>query len=358
VSVRLGPERGLVEARGVPALVHHSSGEGAITTDARATAFSRLSLPWRVFAGNSLVLGVAVLLLAVTPATVTFPTRLDEALVLVGGVTAIMLTNLVLLRRAFAPLRRLTLLMRRVEPLEPGERVPVYGDDEEVVELTRAFNEMLDRIEAERRESARRSLEAQEGERRRVAQELHDEVGQALTAIVLQLDRMSRTAPPALREELAEARESARASLGDVRRIAQRLRPEVLEDLGLANAMQALCDRIGEHGGVRVRGLIGDDPGTLNPQVELVVYRVAQEALTNVLRHADADQVVVELTRADGFLTLRVADDGVGLDHRANRGGGLQGMRERALLVGGRIAVRDLDPGTEVTLRLPADASP
>jgi two-component system sensor histidine kinase UhpB len=102
---------------------------------------------------------------------------------------------------------------------------------------------------------------------------------------------------------------------------------------------------------------LGDDPGKLDPQVELVVYRVAQEALTNVLRHADADQVVVELSCANGFLTLRVADDGVGLDHRANRGGGLQGMRERALLVGGRIAVRDLDPGTEVSLRLPADPS-
>src|ERR671917_516309 len=175
----------------------------------------------------------------------------DASATLVAGVTAILLTNLVLLGRAFAPLSRLTSLMRRVEPLEPGERIPVYGDDEEVVELTRAFNEMLDRLEAERWESARRSLDAQEGERRRVAQELHDEVGQALTAIVLQLDRMARKAEPALREELAEARESARASLGDVRRIAQRLRPEVLEDLGLANALQALCDRVGEHGGIR-----------------------------------------------------------------------------------------------------------
>jgi two-component system, NarL family, sensor histidine kinase UhpB len=320
-------------------------------------ALRRLSLPWRVFAGNSLVLGVAVVLLAVTPATVTVPTRLDEALVLVGGVTAILLTNLVLLRRTFAPLKRLTSLMRRVEPLEPGERIPVYGDDEDVVELTRAFNEMLDRLEAERRESARRSLEAQEGERRRVAQELHDEVGQALTAIVLQLDRVSRNAPPALRDELEEARESARDSLGDVRRIAQRLRPEVLEDLGLSNALQALCDRIAEHGDLRVRGLLSPDPGPLDPQVELVVYRVAQEALTNVLRHADAAEIVVELRRADGFLTLRVADDGVGLDHRANRGGGLQGMRERALLVGGRILVRELDPGTEVSLRLPVDSA-
>jgi two-component system, NarL family, sensor histidine kinase UhpB len=317
-----------------------------------AGLLGRVSLPWRVFAGNSLVLGVAIVFLAVTPARVVVPSAFDEAVVLVGGVTAILLTNLVLLRRAFAPLNRLTALMRRVEPLEPGKRIPVYGDDEEVVELTRAFNEMLDRLEAERRESARRSLQAQEGERRRVAQELHDEVGQTLTAIVLQLDRLARSAETPLREALEDTRESARESLGDVRRIAQRLRPETLEDLGLPSALQALCDRVAEQGGVRVRTRLDPEPG-VGPDVELVVYRVAQEALTNVLRHAEAEKVDVELVGRDGSLTLRVADDGRGIDAQGNRGGGLQGMRERALLVGGQIAVRELDRGTEVSLHVP-----
>lgn len=178
-----------------------------------AGLLGRVSLPWRVFAGNSLVLGIAIVLLAATPARVTVPSGLGQAVVLVGGITAILLTNLLLLRRAFAPLIRLTALMRNVEPLEPGRRIPVYGDDEEIVELTRAFNEMLDRLEAERRESARRSLEAQEGERRRVAQELHDEVGQTLTAIVLQLDRLARKAPRELRRELEDTRENAATAL-------------------------------------------------------------------------------------------------------------------------------------------------
>ena len=308
-----------------------------------------------MFAGNSIVLGVAVLVLALSPATVKVPTQLDEAVVVVGGITAILLTNLLLLRRAFAPLSRLTDLMRRVEPLDPGRRIPVYGDDPEVVDLTRAFNEMLDRLEAERRESARRSLAAQEDERRRVAQELHDEVGQTLTAIVLQLERLRRRAPEDLQTGLAEAREGARASLEDVRLIAQRLRPEALEDLGLGAALETLCDRLSEQSGIAVQAHLQRDAVSITPEMELVVYRVAQEAMTNALRHAQASNVQVELRRGNGRLTLRVLDDGVGLQRR-DAGSGIQGMRERALLVGGRVQVRGLDRGTEVRLELPLAA--
>ncbi|HEY7455396.1 MAG TPA: histidine kinase [Thermoleophilaceae bacterium] len=316
----------------------------------------RVSLPWRVFLGNSIVLGIAIVILAFTPATVTVPTHLDEAVVFVGGLTAILLTNLALLRRVFAPLRRLTRMMSQVQPLEPGARIPIYGDDAEVVELTRAFNDMLERLEDERRESAHRSIEAQEGERRHVAQELHDEIGQTLTAIVLQLDRLARRAPSELRSELEETRESARESLEDVRRIAQRLRPETLEDLGLSNALEALCDRVGEHAGIRMDSSLDGVGATVGPETELVIYRVAQEALTNVLRHAGAGEVFVELRRADHDLILRVADDGVGIDPEAERGGGLQGMRERALLVGGRVSVKAVtDGGTEVMLRVPIE---
>jgi two-component system sensor histidine kinase UhpB len=246
--------------------------------------------------------------------------------------------------------------MSQVQPLEPGARIPIYGDDAEVVELTRAFNDMLERLEDERRDSAHRSIEAQEGERRHVAQELHDEIGQTLTAIVLQLDRLARRAPSELRSELEETRESARESLEDVRRIAQRLRPETLEDLGLSNALEALCDRVGEHAGIRMDSSLDGVGATVGPETELVIYRVAQEALTNVLRHAGAGEVFVELRRADHDLILRVADDGVGIDPEAERGGGLQGMRERALLVGGRVSVKAVtDGGTEVMLRVPIE---
>jgi two-component system, NarL family, sensor histidine kinase UhpB len=313
----------------------------------------RLSLTWRVFLSNTVVLLAAVLTLALTPARITVPSTWPDAVVLVAGLAALLLTNLVVMRRAYAPLRRLTELMRRVEPLEPGRRIPVYGDDAEVVELTRAFNAMLDRLEAERSESARRSLAAQEGERRRVAQELHDEVGQALTAIVLQLERASRLADGPLRAELTDARESARASLEDVRGIAQRLRPEALEDLGLASALKTLCDRLADRSGLSTRVLIERELPGLTPEAELVIYRVTQEALTNTLRHAHASEAVVELDRDAGQLLLRVADNGRGRNG-ASPGTGIQGMRERALLVGGRLHIGETaGGGTEVRLRLP-----
>jgi two-component system, NarL family, sensor histidine kinase UhpB len=150
---------------------------------------------------------------------------------------------------------------------------------------------------------ARRSLAAQERERRRVSRALHDEVGQTLTAIVLRLGRLQSAAPPALRPELAKAREDARGSLEDVRRIAQRLRLEALEDLGLASALETLCDRVSERGNLRVLTRLDADLSDLTPDLELVTYRVAQEALTNALRHADASEALVDLRRERGGRT-------------------------------------------------------
>ena len=170
------------------------------------------------------------LVLVVSPLTVSFPIALVELVALGGGLVAMLVLNLALLRRTFRPLGRLTTVMRGIDPLRPGERATVDEADPEVAELTAAFNDMLGRLEVERRDSARRALAAQEGERRRIARELHDEVGQALTAVILQLDRAGRRRGS---DGVAEARESVRSSLEEVRGIARRLRPEALDDLGL-----------------------------------------------------------------------------------------------------------------------------
>ncbi len=146
-----------------------------------------MTLLWRVFASNAAVLVIATLVLVLSPVTVSFPIALTEAVVVTAGLSLMLGFDLVLLRRAFAPLGRLTMFMRGVDPLRPGERAELEAADPEVSELTRAINEMIDRLETERRDSARRALAAQEGERARIARELHDEVGQALTAVVLQL---------------------------------------------------------------------------------------------------------------------------------------------------------------------------
>ena len=201
-----------------------------------------MTLLWRVFATNAAVLVAATLVLVISPVTVSFPIALAELVAVLGGLAAMLVLNLVLLRRALQPLGRLTAVMRGIDPLRPGERATVDTADPEVAELAAAFNDMLGRIEVERRDSARRALAAQESERRRVARELHDEVGQALTAVVLELDRAERGAAPDVNGTVAHAREAVRASLEDVRGIARRLRPEALDDLGLASALAALTN--------------------------------------------------------------------------------------------------------------------
>jgi two-component system sensor histidine kinase UhpB len=324
-------------------------------SDAWGGGGSGMSLRTRVFLMVCVVLAGAALLLLLTPATVSSPVLLAEIVVLVVGVSVVLFVIHVFLVRAFAPLVRLADLMRTIDLLQPGRRVPVSSSEAEVAELARAFNDMLGRLEEERRQSASNALGAQEAERRRVAQELHDEIGQSLTAVVLQLGRMERTAPAELRPELAEARETARASLEEVRQIAQRLRPEALDELGLESALVALADRVAERGGLRVVTRIAGRLPELGPMAELVVYRVAQEALTNTLRHARATHAVLTLRSDAESVVLSVKDDGRGLDG-SSPGAGIQGMRERAMLVNARIAIVErAEGGTEVRLEIPAE---
>jgi two-component system sensor histidine kinase UhpB len=313
---------------------------------------SGTSLRTRVFLVNAAVFVVAGTMLALTPATVSVPTDLSEALVLAIGLTATVLLNLLVVGRTFAPLSRLIEAMERFEPLSADSRVPVYGNEREIVQLTKAFNDMLDRIERERRESVQRSLAAQEGERKRVAQELHDEIGQSLTALLLQIEGLERSAAADERGELAELRQATRDTLEQVREVARRLRPEVLDDLGLGRAISALCERLGTQSGIAIGCDIDAKLPQLAPEAELVTYRVAQEALTNTLRHSGAQRAALTLEHDGEDVLLTVADDGRGLGD-ADPGAGIQGMRERALLIGARFRIDPGDGrGTVVRLRL------
>lgn len=317
--------------------------------------WSRLSLLSRVLATNATVLIAAGALLLLSPATVSSPVALREVVVLGVGTAGVLAVNALILRRAFDPLERLTDAMSRVEPVTNTDRLPVYGDHPEVVELTAAFNEMLDRLRAERRESVRRSVQAQEGERQRVAQELHDEVGQSLTAMLLRIERINRATGDEVFQQLDEMRASVRESLDDVRRIAQRLRPELLDDLGLASALHALADRIGEQTGLPVTARIEGAVKGLSSETEVVIYRVAQEALTNTLRHAGASHAALTVRAEGEGLVLEVVDDGSGLNGY-REGAGLAGMRERALLIGAELSVESLPAGgTGVRLTVPAE---
>lgn len=305
----------------------------------------------RVFLTNAAIVLAGWAVLAFSPASVQSPLdALNEAAVGLVGLTLMLVLNLVLLRRAFAPLRRLARLMSEFNPLRPGPRPQVEPGVAELSEVTLAFNEMAARLERERRESAGQALAAQESERRRLALELHDEIGQSLTGLLLELEHALRRAPPELRDELLAARESARSSLEEVRNIARRLRPEALDDLGLRSALTHLADRIGAQTDLRVTRRLDADLPNLSQDAELVVYRVAQEGLTNAVRHARASSVELHLERRGAGVRLRVIDDGSGLNG-ATEGAGITGMRERALLIGADLWVGSReDGGVEVRL--------
>jgi two-component system sensor histidine kinase UhpB len=312
-----------------------------------------MTLFWRVFATNAAVLIIATLLLIFAPVTVSIPVAATELVVLLAGLAVMLGLTFALLRPAFRALGTVTSTMRRIDPLDPGQRVPVVGEPD-VAGLAVAFNDMLERLEHERRESARQALTMQERERARVARELHDEVGQVFTAIMLQIEGAVAHAPAKLLPELEELRETARAGAVDVRRIASRLRPEALEDLGLPSALSALASAFGQQTGIAVDRSL--EPVTaLDGEQELVVYRVAQEALTNVARHARARRVALSLRAVGGEVELRVHDDGRGLPPGAlGSSNGIRGMRERAMLVGAQLRIAGVGGGTEVLLRIPS----
>jgi two-component system, NarL family, sensor histidine kinase UhpB len=322
------------------------------------TNTGHVSLFRRVFVPNALVLVAACLLLILSPVTVSSPVALHEALTLALGIVAMLLANLFLMRRAFGPLERLTSLMRRIDPLEPGRRIETAGEASEVVELTRAFNDMLDRVEKERRESALRTLSTQESDRRRLARELHDELGQVLTALVLRLKQTARDAQPPLRTQLTDAQETARSALDDVRGIVRQLRPEALDDLGLVSAVAALSSGFSRRTGMRVDLDLDREVPSLGLDAELVVYRVTQESLTNAARHSGSEHVSVQLKGLGAGAELTVRDRGRGAPAESLRGSGIRGMRERALAVGANLAIDSLPgAGTEVRLSVPGEAA-
>lgn len=309
-----------------------------------------MPLFWRSFLANAVTLTVAVLVLALSPATVSHPLSTLEAIVLGTSVVVLSMVNWWLVRRILRPLTRLRTALDSLSSPDDGARV-VTGGPVEVAELGAAFNAMLDRLDEERENTVRQALSAQEEERRRVSADLHDEVGQALTGLLLRLSALAEVAPTSMSNELQNARESVRDTLHGVRSISARLRPGVLHDLGLLAALRGLAHGVEDDAGLRVH-LELPSSCELSPEVELVIYRVAQEALTNVMRHAGATSVEVILSVDEHGLTLVVADDGLG--RLGPAGTGLQGMRERARLVRGHLQVAPVaDRGTTVTLTVP-----
>ncbi|MGH2981079.1 MAG: sensor histidine kinase [Solirubrobacterales bacterium] len=287
---------------------------------------------------------------------------IDETgqVLLVIGVAALvgLLANLVLLRARFTPLERLIEDMERVDLSRPRANVPSSidgrGETAEVERIELAFLRMLRRLEAERRRTSSAALRAQEEERARVARDLHDEVNQALTGVLLRLEAARESAPPQLEGELAETRSLANQAMEELLSLARQLRPTALDDLGLKAAIAGQLEEVGRHREIEVRFDSGGDFSDLDDDVQLVVYRVAQEALSTAARHSDAGSIDVSLHRRGARVELRVSDNGRGFSFAAAETGmGIAGMRERALLVDGEVEIHSRPgEGTTVWLRI------
>ncbi|MFT3865785.1 MAG: sensor histidine kinase [Solirubrobacterales bacterium] len=281
------------------------------------------------------------------------------ALAVIAGATA----NMILLRRRFAPLEDLIGEMEKVDLSRPGSLLPGsidgVGETEEVERIELAFLRMMRRLEAERRRAGSAALAAQEEERARVARDLHDEVNQSLTGLLLRLEAAREAAPPELEPELAETKSLANQAMRELLDLARRLRPTALDDLGLAAAIAGLVERLGE-GEIEAAIEVEGDFSDLSDDQQLVVYRVAQEALSNAARHSGAAHVAVTLRRGPEGVELSVADDGRGFAFaESERGLGIGGMRERALLVGGELTLESRPgAGTTVRLTIPAESNP
>jgi two-component system sensor histidine kinase UhpB len=312
-----------------------------------------MSLYTRVLLINACVLVAATATLAFTPAKIPFPAGVEEAVLLVAGLGVMVFANAALLRVSFQPLRRLVALMGTIDLLKPGQRVPITGGAE-VRAVIQGFNAMLDRLEAERRDSSHRMLTTQDEERRRISRELHDEIGQRLTGILLQLKRAAEMVSAEVRPGLLEAQEEVRSTLDEVGRVAWQLRPGVLDDLSLTSALDGLAASVEEHSDVKVTRRLDSHVPPLDSATELAIYRVAQESLTNAIRHANARQIELVLERRPGRVRLQIVDDGHGLTGDEMGGSGIRGMRERALLVGAKLYVDTLaGRGVSVVLDVP-----
>jgi two-component system sensor histidine kinase UhpB len=287
---------------------------------------------------------------------------------------------MLLLRETFRPIHSLREATRRFNAGDHSARAALAPlTDPDVAALVLDVNALWDRLEADAatiREKtdqaeklAAQVIMAQEEERRRVARELHDEAGQALTAVIIGLERGLASMPEVYaadlpvqpRQLISNLRDLAVQTLDEVRKLALELRPSVLDDLGLVAALRQYVRSTEERSGLSAQlTLVGwedDDTSRLPPEVETALFRIAQEALTNAIRHARATALQVRLRRTASEVTLDVRDDGIGisgLPSKTSEHLGMFGMRERARLLGGELQVRPGSPkGTLVSARIP-----
>lgn len=281
------------------------------------------------------------------------------------GIVLSIVANYVVLRAAFQPIINLA---RAADAVRSGDftarAAPTTFDDPQIARLSEAFNDTLDELARDRselRSLASKVIHAQEEERKRISRELHDDTAQILFAQLMRIAALKSSTTGSLSVAVASLEQMTADALEGVRRLALELRPPALDDLGLVAALGELVQRYSESLGISVDYRPQGSRGRLPADIELVLYRVAQEALTNIQKHAHAKHVYVDLDRGADDVSLSIRDDGDGFDIDAARPGdqpglglGLFGMEERVGLVGGtfRIWTRPMG-GSEIFAFVP-----
>jgi two-component system sensor histidine kinase UhpB len=335
------------------------------------------SLPMlsRLFIGNSLVIILgAIGGTLVTSRVVRMDLEANTWLMLLFasiGVALSLLVNLWLTRATLRPLHDLVSDVDRIQDGQTTARVraPV-GSDPDAGRLAEAINSMLERLERrtlELRALTERVINAHEEERKRIARGMHDETGQAISTLIINLERMAGMVPaesPELAKRIAATRDLATRTLDELRAVVYGLRPTMLDDLGLAPAIRWYVRSQLEEAGTQLVLEVPDGLARATPEVETTLFRIAQEAVNNVKRHAGAQRVAIVLRADGGWLELRVEDDGRGFDVTRTsqealrlRRFGLLGMKERVDLVGGSLQVESTPGhGSQLRVRIPVEA--
>ena len=328
----------------------------------------QLSLFEKVILANSLILiGEALAGLWVTSHNIeTHHYFIDTGFIVLATLIGLVV-NIFLLRASFRPLFTLLAAMRAVSKGKTDERVTGITPGSEIGELAHTFNTMLDSLETARREQSLLILQAQEEERRRLALELHDESSQNLTALLVHIEVLKQTLQTLpdttsipdtrrrLNAELDYLTGITQQTLEDIRDLAQQLRPSVLDDLGLQAAFRWLAGDVRQRLKLPVELHIEPIEHALQGNAQQAIYettlfRIAQESLTNVARHAHANHVAISLVQQRDWIRLRISDDGNGFDPSSQKQGlGIFSMRERAALLDGTIHI-EAQPGRGTTI--------
>lgn len=343
-----------------------------------------ISVFYKVLVANSAIVLLGALAgTAITArvATSRSPNMFDVPLAAIFAVIGLVLTgalNALVLRAALNPLARVQEVARRVQAGDLSVRAHVSPlADAEIARLAGTLNLILDevqRYEEQMRALSGRVIRAQEEERQRIARELHDDTGQLLTLLLIRLKLLeSQPGADAMQEQFSELRGLVAGAIDRVRQLALNLRPPSLDQLGLLPALRSLMTTYTANTAIVVTSELPREQVRLSPERTIAVYRVAQEALTNVAKHSGARSVLVTLRIEDGHLHLTVRDDGRGYDPAAlahattptrsgaasGPGVGLFGMEERARLAGGTVRIQSAPGrGTVVNLTVPVDDAP